>query len=144
MCFTIDKNSSKAITSDHDIICFKILFKTENSSEAESIAYPYNHRYKLNEINEIINLIPQDHLIEGRQPIINRGYHSFISLDHLKRSWMYTTTHEYPMIITGECVIPKGYQYYVNYETGEYVSESIILKKLYESNESGSNRPSEE
>jgi hypothetical protein len=104
-------------------------------------ALTQDYYYKVDNLNHIVSLIPQDSPTLDRQPVINRGYHSFISLDRLYKSPLYSNSKYF---ILGECVIPKGYQYYINYETGEFVSESIILKKLYESNESGSNRPSEE
>jgi hypothetical protein len=143
MCFTINKYNPKALTSDHDIPCLKILLSRNGHIESPS----QNHYYSIGELQNIVKLIPEDHPLKDRPPIIEEGYHSFISIERLKDSWLYSyvslALHLHGPTIW-ECVIPKGYQYYVNYETGEYVSESIILKRIYESNESSSNRPSEE
>ena len=144
MCFTINKNNPKALTSDHDVLCFKILLSDNGSIESPT----QTHTYSIGELQNIVKLIPKNNPISSELPTIECGYHSFISIERLKTSWLYgyllITLHNVYSIVIGECVIPKGYQYYINQETGEFVSESIILKKLYENNESGNDRSSEE
>jgi len=79
-----------------------------------------NHEYKIGVKQPHVELKPD-------VDVVNEGYHSFIHSSG-KRYRVYLQGTFFPIEV--ECIIPKGSQYMVNKDKNNYVSTSIIIKKV--------------
>ena len=125
MCFYIDLKHSKIKVATKDITCYKRIrdtFQPEHyhSSDSGDCA-AIMESYKLNEPNKIVPLI-----IDKSSCIINKGYHSYSN----KKSLDLLLQKRDRKLIKVLCIIPKDTKYYYNSLHREYVSETIIIKKI--------------
>lgn len=131
MCFNISKKYPKALTAEHEIICYKVMTKKYVSIH-QDFKYELDNLYKTNFAINPYGLLTSgiDNGVGYLQfgPVINDGFHSFESRNKAYRNRM---THGYPSILeTVTCIIPKGAKYYYNPDTEEYVSNQIIIKGI--------------
>ena len=149
MCFSIHPDHSDPIIAADDTICYKILGKHELNYYPQLstfnnwkllilrflgfnvfAALAQNHVYIINSRKKK-RVIIQPYILNWNKdnpttPIsscgtIEKGYHSYIKNNRI-------ISDKYEILI--ECVIPKGTLYYKNPFNEEYVSETIILKKV--------------
>lgn len=118
MCFDIQKSNPKEKIAKKDIICYKTLERQEKikkgifKSVYQNFIYDFNKKttYKAN-INKI--KVEEDHSWNGS---IFEGIHSYISKPNTP---IWRTRDCF------QCIIPKGTPYYINTDSGEYVSLRI-------------------
>jgi hypothetical protein len=117
MCFYISKHYPKALTAEHEIECYKLLFH-----DYESLYHYFP--YKLNKLYKT-TIREEDTDIFGS--IIKRGFHSyshrFIANEKREKS-------DLANLLLVTCIIPKGAKYYYNPLDEEYVSNQIIIKGI--------------
>lgn len=110
MCFLIHKNHTEPKTARTDKVCYKRVEKTP--TRRTYLSEILKKIYCTGRENEKVVLFPH----RGK---IDVGYHSYNSPD--------LALYRRDCVV--ECVIPKGTKYYYNPEYGEYVSETIIVKR---------------
>lgn len=110
MCFIVENNKPKI--AKRNIKVYKFVDEID-STTCES--YWKNYKYTQNKVCKKIKLKFTKSKFFGNT--IEKGYHSYIYND------------DYHIRVNSIFIIPKGSEYYVNIEDGEYVSDTIIFKK---------------
>lgn len=118
--FGIFKKEQKApdfLTAEKDIVCYKILEKSNNTevfySYLRGFLYRFNQRY-----NTSISFTKRRSFF-----LINRGFHS----------WVEKPEKEFSNSVIVKCVIPKGTKFIKGEQHDDnsgYVSASIIIKEI--------------
>lgn len=127
MCFYIHPNHQQMKTATKDIMCFKIL-DSRRESPFRYFYYEFNKLYKSQ-----ISFVPNKILGEnGKIKVlpstkIDTGLHSLISKKAAVRFKRERFVYQY---LIYEAVIPAGANYYYNPDTGEYVSNRLIVKSI--------------
>ena len=121
MCFYLEKSNDKFKIADKDIICFKIVRKTNLKNTFKSIHH--NFLYKTKTLYAglsflVIKNCSNNDIIENYSKKIEQGYHSYY---HNPQMISFTN------LITIKCKIPIGAMYFYNSETKEYVSNQIFV-----------------
>lgn len=113
MCFT--KSNLKSIsTAEADIVCYKLLRKSDNS-----ISSPFKKRYKWND--KKIRKSDIDDSKYNRK--INEGFHSFIGMKNAV--YFGSRMYDRSKLFIYKVIIPKGSKYFKN--RTQYVSNQIKL-----------------
>lgn len=123
MCFHLvmkDKNL-RPLTAKKNIICYKVVYLFRGTKILSSIR---DYLYTLNKRNREIKLYAFFSSYTG-ETTVDAGYHSYRSLGIARR-----TIAGCSMYKVAECVIPRGAKYYQRKRPGEYVSSTIIMKKI--------------
>lgn len=110
----------KAQYATEDILVFKI-FEELKSNYAISLRMRFDYKYdKLYKVNKLE--IKKDRGRLGEiQYRIYRGFHSL--------SFRFINAIDWNPSYIAPCIIPKGATYYVNTDSGEIVSDKIIIPK---------------
>ena len=138
MCFFVQLKNRKPLIAETDIICYKSGFITNKTAKV-LISELQHHIYRIGHKQPKVTL--KKKLAFNEQGVfdiaivINEGYHSYSTLS----SWPNpsgnitserTIKEGLPMFLKATCIIPKGTLYYYNDKYKQYVSETIMLKKL--------------
>ncbi len=116
MCFIVNPNEKEKKVATKNIICYKYLRNFSYSNKKILLSPFRDFKYKSKtlyetEIGEIIKF-------ENYEPIINKGFHSFIK----------NNTSIFTRVLTKHiALIPKNSEYYRNIRTVEYVSNQIVI-----------------
>lgn len=110
----------KAQYATEDILVFKI-FKELKSNYAISLRMRFDYKYgKLYRVSKL--KIKKDRGLLGEtQYRIYRGFHSI--------SFRFMNAISWNSSYVAPCIIPKGANYYVSTDSGEIVSDRIIIPK---------------
>lgn len=116
MCFTVHDKHPFPKISFFNKRCYKVVIIRND------IIYSFymDYKYILNKKMRRVKLRPFIGLI-------NSGYHSYSNFNKAHCMSMSSRLKEARII---ECVIPRFSKYYYNPETEEYVSSSIIVKRI--------------
>lgn len=136
MCW---EGKKKKQVADKDILCYKILKRTENSSELMSEYFTFV--YELKKLYKTKICVRNSYFYDDKI-YIYEGFHSYdksilIKLNNYKdnstvsvfcghRLFSHVFTHSNPILM--ECIIPKGSIYYKN-GYNEIVSNQIIINR---------------
>lgn len=116
MCFNIHPKFKEPKVAAQDITCYKVFEKEdikENTVRSLHMRFKYIFGLVYNAEFEVRKSLHEMSIIED-------GFHSYINKFLFKFKW------NRPCL---PCIIPKGAQYYINPDSGEYCSNQIILKK---------------
>lgn len=138
MCWEGNKN--KKNIANNDILCYKILKRTENSSELMSEYFTFV--YELKKLYKT-QICTRRSWIDDDKISIHEGFHSYskdvvIKLHNYKSNATVSVfsgyrlfSHDFincePVLV--ECIIPKGSIYYKN-GSNEIVSNQIIINRI--------------
>lgn len=112
MCFNIKLFYPKLVAK-RDIVCYKVIDR-DNRSHYYDFLYEPTKIYEMN-----------DSLFGSWLGRIEKGYHSYVSLDDAVLS----SENDYSTKIV-RMTIPIGAKYYYNPDDGEYVSNKIVTGYL--------------
>ena len=117
MCFNTTKYM-KARIAKEDIICYK---KGLNFDEKTGVFIPYykHFKYGVDITQPTVKLKKEERDVYDNDYVIHEGYHSYMDK---------SSCSDY--LPCGEFIIPKGTRYYKSIRDGEYVSETIIFKRI--------------
>ena len=119
MCW-YSNNVPKAQYATEDILVFKI-FEELKSNYAISLIMRFDYKYdKLYKVSKLEIKKDRGRLGETRY-YIYRGFHSI--------SFRFINAIYWNLSYVVPCIIPKGATYYVNTDSGEIVSDRIIIPK---------------
>lgn len=136
MCW---EGKKKKNIADKDILCYKILKRTENENELISIYYQFI--YELKKLYKT-QIYPENSWIYDDKIYINEGFHSYdknivIKLQNYRNSAIVNVFSKHKVflyepissnLVLMECIIPKGSIYYKN-GYNEIVSNQIIINR---------------
>ena len=128
MCFHVDIKYPNRQRAEKPITCYKVLLYNNLRSEYYSF---YNlYKYKLNSLYTSFLEEPDREFNRNRidrllPPIINRGIHSYSTLDSAKKFIGEDAIFKVSVLV--KCTIPEGAEYYYNSGYKEYVSDKIII-----------------
>ena len=115
-------NSDHPYVADRDLTCYKVYILINNRHKS-----PYQ-RADMPKIGELATTSLQ----ESGTYLIEKGFHSFVSLlDAINEVRLITTIYSYETYIF-KCTIPEGTKYYEGSFNciPSYCSESIIIEEL--------------
>lgn len=127
MCFYLKNQNDNFKIADKDIICFKIVRKTDRSNifKSNSLGFKYIIGVKYSNISFLV----KKEIKEVKDcKVIEQGYHSFSILTTSANIVLARDKDYYRCVV--KCIIPIGSMYYENDETKEYVSNQIIIKEI--------------
>ena len=145
MCLIISKNNLKPVTSEQDIVCYKVLKKLPN---CEILSAPiYNFEYTFGMIYSTHKDYFSDiDICDDGECLAEYGFHSFVELSgavRFKERLLDITRHSFDFVVV-KCTIPNGVCYYTgkqifswnedNYTDG-YCSEAIRIVEIVNENE---------
>ena len=132
MCLNLNPKFKKMVAKK-DITCYKIVKKKNYGG-----CYMYEALimmffiYKLNIIYS--TMITMTHTPYTNRLVVNNGFHSFRTIQGLKKEAEYILMYHNSGILTDavivKCIIPKGSLYYVGHNdnyTPNYVSNQIVI-----------------
>lgn len=132
MCFYVKTPREVA---KEDIITYKLL-----NEDLSSIHHDYS--YKIGEKQKEIRLKENGtNILNGNNTLrlIYEGYHSYSTYEKANRiSFLSNRAFVFsllPILLLVKCIIPKGSEYYSNYEAKEKISSNIIIISKGEKNE---------
>lgn len=124
MCFLLDPSSRDPKIATEDIIVFKTGFRSKsgkykNIFESRHLDYKYIKGFTEEGVPLCIR-------VRNNKRIIDKGYHSYIAKEDCLRA-EYPITNELKI---GIFKIPKGSQYYENFQDRERVSDQIVFVRF--------------
>lgn len=145
MCLTINNNNPEPMTTEQDIVCYKVLKKLPN---CEILSAPiYNFEYCFGMIYSTHEDYFSDiDVCDDGECLVEYGFHSFASLsDAVRFKWrlLETTRHSFEFVVV-ECTIPNASRFYIgkqNFALHEdnspdgYCSEAIRIERIVNENE---------
>ena len=114
-------NSDHPYVADRDLTCYKVYILINDQYKS-----PYQ-KADMPKIGELATTSLQE---SGTQ-LVEKGFHSFVSLPSaINEAHLFTTVHNYETYVF-KCTIPEGTKYYEGSFncTPSYCSESIIIEK---------------
>lgn len=145
MCLTINKNNIKLITTEQDIVCYKVLKKLPNRDILNAPIYNFEYCFG------IIYGTHEDYfedivICDDGECLVEYGFHSFVELSdavRFKCRLMETTQHYFDFVVV-KCIIPNGTRYYQGKQVFKlreelspdgYCSEAIRIDEIVNENE---------
>ena len=115
-------NSNHPYVADRDLTCYKVYILINNWYKS-----PYQ-KADMPKIGELATTSLQ----ESGTYLVEKGFHSFVSLPSaINEAHLFTTVHNYETYVF-KCTIPEGTKYYEGSFNciPSYCSESIIIEEL--------------
>ena len=145
MCLIINKNNPEPITTEQDIVCYKVLKKKQDNKIFK--APIYNFEYCFGDIYTIQNeYFKKPFIYDDGECLAEYGFHSFVSLSdavRFKCRLLLVTRQSFEFVIA-KCTIPNGTRYYKGKQKfyrnesdspDGYCSEAIRIDEIVNENE---------